>query len=470
MTTIELFGCAGGMALGFRRAGIELDWAFDWDDDACASYEANLGHRPVQMDARDVLRLVTTGWRPKTGLDLVVADPPCTPWSRAGKRLGQADERDMLGVTVAILDQLRPRAWLVANVPGLDDADHWVAVVQPVIGGFGARAGYCVDYASLDAANYGVPQRRIRPFWFGHPAGTPCLRWPQATHIAPPVLPGVGAGLPWVTAGQALAHLPGWNDEFRAGRETEVGRMVRLRWKKDTDHRPSEPSEPAKTLTANPNSDGAILRPHNGHPMTMVDRPAPTVRSGGDGHAAPQVILDRSRSRQNGKQIGSDPTKPARVVGADSRMHGNLLVNPRHAPASPASPASTQMAKLRSGSDVMWLNDRPATTVTQDPRIPPPGHHATGSYMNADGAFVLSERARAILQGFPDGEANVLCERCSTPKSPRYRGGGRWHFCAKTATARSSMIGMAMPAPMAEAVARSIARWFAQGMDEKESA
>lgn len=64
MTAIELFGCAGGMALGFRRAGIEFDWAFDWDADACASYEVNLGHRPVQMDARDVLRLVESGWRP----------------------------------------------------------------------------------------------------------------------------------------------------------------------------------------------------------------------------------------------------------------------------------------------------------------------------------------------------------------------------------------------------------------------
>ena len=46
---IELFGCAGGMAEGFRRAGIRFDLTIDREPDAVASYEANLGHRPVQM-------------------------------------------------------------------------------------------------------------------------------------------------------------------------------------------------------------------------------------------------------------------------------------------------------------------------------------------------------------------------------------------------------------------------------------
>ncbi len=44
---LELFPCSGGMAEGFRRAGITFDLAFDAWPEACASYEANLGHRPV---------------------------------------------------------------------------------------------------------------------------------------------------------------------------------------------------------------------------------------------------------------------------------------------------------------------------------------------------------------------------------------------------------------------------------------
>jgi site-specific DNA-cytosine methylase len=80
VTAIELFGCAGGMAEGFRRAGVTFDMVFDKDPDACASYEANHGHRP---NVRDLLRMVAAGWRPTKSLDLLVADPPCTPWAAA---------------------------------------------------------------------------------------------------------------------------------------------------------------------------------------------------------------------------------------------------------------------------------------------------------------------------------------------------------------------------------------------------
>jgi site-specific DNA-cytosine methylase len=59
--------------------------------------------------------------------------------------------------------------------------------------------------------------------------------------------------------------------------------------------------------------------------------------------------------------------------------------------------------------------------------------------LSVPNAVVLSERARAILQGFPEG----------------------WQFLGDTKKSRAGMIGMAMPPPMAEAVARSIVAWFA---------
>ena len=67
------------------------------------------------MDVRDLLRMVQGGWRPGP-IDLLIADPPCTPWSRAGKRLGQEDERDMMATTVELVRLLKPRAYLIANV------------------------------------------------------------------------------------------------------------------------------------------------------------------------------------------------------------------------------------------------------------------------------------------------------------------------------------------------------------------
>jgi DNA (cytosine-5)-methyltransferase 1 len=205
MNVIELFSCSGGMAEGLRRAGIHVTTAIDFDENACASYEKNLGERPIRMDVRDLLRLA---WAPTARIDLFVADPPCTPWSRAGKRKGLEDQHDMLLETVALVRHLKPRAFLIANVPGLDDGPNW-PIVQRTIGSL-SKLGYCIDFARLDAADYGVPQHRFRPFWYGHlHAELPCVQWPARTHGSPQecrntTIARVVPIVPWVTCWQAL--------------------------------------------------------------------------------------------------------------------------------------------------------------------------------------------------------------------------------------------------------------------------
>jgi len=411
---IELFPCSGGMAEGFRRAGVVFDLAFDKDPDACDSYEVNHGHRPIEMDVRDLLRMVREGWTPRGPVDLLVADPPCTPWSRAGKRLGIEDGRDMLADTCELIQRLKPHAYLIGNVPGLQDATQWHHV-QKFIGGLGAF-GYCVaDYVSLDAADYGVPQHRVRPFWFGHFAG-PCIRWPDRTH-APiartATFPGMPALAPWVTCRDALGHLTG----------DDLGRPVRIRWKSDGDHRPSDADEPAKTLAAHDHSDGAVL----------------SMRRGG----------------VNGRKNGGDDTRcsstdaPARTVVANANRKGGAIMltpNAKHPINSPDLPSKTVTSKGdcrgAQGSCAMeWPWERPATTVMADERLPPPGHHDPdwkdkdgNRQRSAPNAVILSERAAAILQGFPES----------------------WRFCGKTKGSRSSQLGQAMPPPLAEAVARSV--------------
>ena len=206
---VEVFTASGGLAAGFRAAGLEFALTFERDPDACDSYEANLGERPVQMDVHDLLRMARAGWRPGP-LDLLVADPPCAPWSRAGRRQGLADDRDMLAETVDLVRLLRPRAYLIGNIPGLQDAPHW-PVVQRTIGSL-AREGYCVaDFAVLDAADYGVPQRRVRPFWFGHRAG-PCILWPAPTHGS-----SAGGGDAPRPRAEAMGHVPAGAAALAAG-------------------------------------------------------------------------------------------------------------------------------------------------------------------------------------------------------------------------------------------------------------
>jgi site-specific DNA-cytosine methylase len=81
------------------------------------------------------------------------------------------------------------------------------------------------------------------------------------------------------------------------------------------------------------------------------------------------------------------------------------------------------------------------TTIQKDDRIPPPGHHDEkwdGGTRSLPNAVKLSEKAAAILQGFPDD----------------------WLFAGDTKKARWAQIGMAMPPPLAAAMARSIKTWF----------
>lgn len=413
IVNIELFPCSGGMAEGFRRAGITFDMAFDKDPNAVESYAHNHGHRPIQMDVNDLHRMVVSGWRPNAnggGLDLLVADPPCTPWSRAGKRQGLEDVRDCLRVTADLIELLRPTAYLIGNVPGLQDSTSW-HVVQDVIGGL-AKHGYCVaDYVSLDAADYGVPQHRIRPFWFGHLTG-PCIRWPAPTHGAPTDQLAIGShGLkPWVTCRDALSHVP----------LAELGRPVRMTIR--------------PTGQDGRKNDGDVSR------CSSADKPASTVVSKDTRKGGAILVRDSNNTR---KANPSTPDAPAMTITRNDMGEGATLLT-QHAkhPVNRGSIPSYAVTTKGDGRGAQgacaleWPWDRPATTIRGDERLGAAGHHdpKIPNSQHGPNAIILSERAAAILQGFPED----------------------WVFSGDTKKARWSQLGQAMPPPLAEAVARAV--------------
>lgn len=486
---IEIFPCAGGMGEGFRRAGIVFDLMIEIEEEHCDSYEQNLGHRPTQMDARSFLEMLEMGWRPPRPVRLIVADPPCTPWSRAGKRKGMEDPRDMLWGTCEIIKHLQPEVYLIGNVPGLDDGPN-LPIVQRTIGAL-SSSGYCTaDFARLDAANYGVPQHRHRPFWFGHKRG-PCIQWPAPTHGDPDelrdqeTLPGIAALIPWVTCKQALGHLS----------LEELGRPIKLRKRtQNSKQHGSVEERPARTVGTSNLSDGnVILNPdqpragkRGGKKTAQGDRVGrlvltePTARASGprdrDRDRVPQcdrvnnpdkpsvtLTAKAARKGQGAHAVIPDFTIQDRRGGVEGlntldapshailrNTHGNgsiLLLNDKHPPAQEDTRATSGGGAVRA---MQWPWDRPSTTVLADERLGAPGHHDENfRILTTEGdGIVISEKAAAILQGFPE----------------------TWAFCGETKKVRWSQIGQAMPPPLAHAVASSVVVQIEKTQAELEEA
>ncbi len=447
MINLELFSCAGGMAEGFRRAGIHFDLAVDFTEDHCDSYEANLGYRPIRMDVNDLCRMVSAGWH--VDVDLLVADPPCTPWSRAGKRLGVLDERDMLVTTCEIIAALKPRRYLIGNVPGLDDQPNW-HIVQKVIGGL-EKHGYCVaDFAALDAANYSVPQHRIRPFWFGHQFGD-CLRWPAPTHGDPEILmralpmPGIVPLIPWVTCKQALGHLS----------PEELGRPVKLRRqrKQNSKQHGSVNERPARVVGTSALSDGNVLleNPHarrgeitwfgDHHQQSSLEAPARAITRNTHGDGTVLVLNDRHPV--------ATPDEPAPTMGAKIRGQGAqvLMTEQHHPPSYADEPAKTVRAGSGGGPNRALVLDGSAPTRRKRGGSTQGEQWSRVHGTDAPSPTVLTDTDRTtgnavkmeICGSSPPGRPDLFCGLLAGHDSA--------HQCVDTVTASSKHPALTLDAP-----------------------
>ncbi len=189
LSTLDLFCGAGGLTLGLEAAGFRPVVAVERGDDACATYSslfpaATIEPRPVEL----------FDFRPYHGVDLVVGGPPCQPFSSGGKGLAGDDDRDMIPQFIRAVAEARPRAFLMENVPALFGAthQHYLSAVLRQLAGL----GYSLSVAVLNAAAFGVPQKRRRGFVVGLRSGGR-YAFPAATH-------GPGFARPFVPAGAVL--------------------------------------------------------------------------------------------------------------------------------------------------------------------------------------------------------------------------------------------------------------------------
>lgn len=176
VTAIELFSGAGGIALGLEQAGISTLEYVEFDKACCETLRANRPEWNVICD--DIHNVSFKKYKDK--VDIVTGGFPCQAFSYAGKKMGFDDTRGTLFHEFArCVKEVRPKMFLAENVRGL--ASHDNGRTLSVIIGVLEELGYTVQKQILNAAYFGVGQKRERIVIIGVKKGLPItFTYPKA--------------------------------------------------------------------------------------------------------------------------------------------------------------------------------------------------------------------------------------------------------------------------------------------------
>ena len=213
---IDLFAGAGGFSLGIEQAGFDVAVAVEQDPIHAAVYAFNFPHTKVLC--KDIVRLscqeiqeAMGKWVTDNGLpsnhynqiDLVIGGPPCQGFSLIGKRQLDDVRNKMVFEFCRLVKELQPRYFVMENVSGLCQ-QKYQTLFQELLTQFRA-AGYEITepVQVLNAASFGVPQKRRRLFVLGAKVGVAKLAYPE---------PKLTQESQYLTVRDAIADLPNLDD------------------------------------------------------------------------------------------------------------------------------------------------------------------------------------------------------------------------------------------------------------------
>ena len=399
-TAADLFCGAGGLSQGLRQAGFAVIAAADHDPDGCATYRLN--HPDTLVVEGDLTAAenheAVVGSIDQGRLDLLVGGPPCQAFSQIHNhdRL-LADPRNRLyREFVRLLDELRPRALLLENVPGMSQLAQG-EVRRRIEEELSLGGHYDVVSGVLDPGDFGAPQTRPRLVFLGTARGLPQPALPAGSGITQLIREAQGAQLSQLQSPEAQRLARALADAEDATAVT-AGQAISDLLVPGPAY--AGPPESAFQAAARRGSDG----PQDHEPSRIREdtvKRLEAIPPGGNVHDLPERLLRRYLGDQKWGPAGDGKRLARRHFYAYRRLHPDRLA---------------------------WTVNTKADFAYH--YGPPRG---------------LSVREAARLQGFPDAYHFAT----APPGTPgQYKNGARH--------SRYRQVGNAVPPPLGRAVGEAV--------------
>ena len=340
---VDLFAGAGGFSQAARDIGIQVVAAIENNPNACKTYYANLikgCEQPTILFENDITQLPPDEFINSAGLehstvDILMGGPPCQGFSTHRiNNAGVDDPRnELLLQYFNYLKALKPRSFVVENVPGLLWDRHKSYLRK--FYGLAEEAGYKIFAPQIiNAKDYGVPQNRKRVFIVGFRDNAPSkLLWPpQPTHFAPESKEVLSDGLPaWRAAsdvfskpvgaddpnGICMHHTPAMVKVFEStplngGSRHQSGRVLPCH-REHNGHKDVygriDPSKPGPTMTT------ACINPSKGRFLHPTEHHGISVRHAARFQTFPENFIFHGGLMAGGMQVGNAvPIRLGRAV------------------------------------------------------------------------------------------------------------------------------------------------------------
>ena len=160
---LDLFCGAGGLSLGFEKAGYSVVRAIDFDKWAIETYNFNRKNKVGEV--KDVTTIDQEYINKLGQVDGIIGGPPCQGFSTSGQRLIDDDRNKLYREYFRILEQVNPKFFVIENVTGL--LTFAKGAVKDDIIARANKLGYNIFLNTLDTSKYGIPQTRLRVIFIG---------------------------------------------------------------------------------------------------------------------------------------------------------------------------------------------------------------------------------------------------------------------------------------------------------------